>query len=212
MVLMTFSNILGAIILIAIILPWFLIAVLAVSLAYLWAALFYQESARELKRLGTFYSVRQTLEMPTIFIICRCSPAFGAVCTLFGVTCRIGKVASSFYRGFLSFFFSQATIRAYGESDRFRRENVQRIDTENRQATLRTCLLSFNSAICIRAYMLTVVNQRWLGIRLDILGVLLTFIVAILTVSARFSISPAQTGVTLTYIISVQQVQPHLTL
>lgn len=49
MLLMTFSNILGAIILIAIILPWFLIAVAAVSLAYLWAALFYQASARELK-------------------------------------------------------------------------------------------------------------------------------------------------------------------
>lgn len=53
--------------------------------------------------------------------------------------------------------------------------------------------------------MLTVVNQRWLGIRLDLLGILLTFVVAILTVVARFSISPAQTGVTLSYIISVQQ-------
>lgn len=52
---------------------------------------------------------------------------------------------------------------------------------------------------------MTVVNQRWLGIRLDILGILLTFVVAILTVAARFSISPAQTGVTLSYIISVQQ-------
>jgi hypothetical protein len=60
--------------------------------------------------------------------------------------------------------------------------------------------------------MMTVVNQRWLGIRLDVLGILLTFVVAILTVSARFSISPAQTGVTLSYIISVQQVQPHLNL
>ena len=44
-----------------------------------------------------------------------------------------------------------------------------------------------------------------MGIRIDMLGLLLTFIVAILTVVARFSISPSQTGVTLSYVISVQQ-------
>jgi hypothetical protein len=37
------------------------------------------------------------------------------------------------------------------------------------------------------------------------LGLLLTFVVAILTVAARFTISPAQTGLTLSYIISTQQ-------
>lgn len=37
------------------------------------------------------------------------------------------------------------------------------------------------------------------------LGLLLTFVVAILTVVARFSISPSQTGLTLSYIIGVQQ-------
>ena len=52
---------------------------------------------------------------------------------------------------------------------------------------------------------MTVVNQRWLGMRVDILGLLLTFIVAILTVATRFTISPSQTGVTLSYIISIQQ-------
>lgn len=57
----------------------------------------------------------------------------------------------------------------------------------------------------IRAYWLTVTNQRWLGIRLDFLGSLLTFVVALLTVGTRFTISPAQTGLTLSYILSVQQ-------
>lgn len=56
-----------------------------------------------------------------------------------------------------------------------------------------------------RAYWLTVTNQRWLGLRLDFLGTLLTFAVALLVVGTRFTISPAQTGVTLSYIISVQQ-------
>lgn len=47
--LLTLSNIIGAIILIAIILPWFLIGVFVVSILYVYAALFYRPSARELK-------------------------------------------------------------------------------------------------------------------------------------------------------------------
>ena len=49
MFLMTFSSIIGAVILIAIVLPWFLIAVTAVSILYALAAMFYRASARELK-------------------------------------------------------------------------------------------------------------------------------------------------------------------
>ena len=37
------------------------------------------------------------------------------------------------------------------------------------------------------------------------LGLILTFVVAMLTVVARFSISPSQTGVALSYVIAVQQ-------
>ena len=37
------------------------------------------------------------------------------------------------------------------------------------------------------------------------LGFLLTFVVAILTVAARFTIFPARTGLTLSYIVSTQQ-------
>lgn len=64
---------------------------------------------------------------------------------------------------------------------------------------------SDSPTIVFSAYWLTVTNQRWLGIRLDFMGILLTFVVAILTVGTRFSISPAQTGLVLSYIISVQQ-------
>ena len=66
-----------------------------------------------------------------------------------------------------------------------------------------TCLLL--TPHILSAYWLTVTNQRWLGIRLDFLGILLTFVVAILSVAARYSISPSQMGVVLSYIISVQQ-------
>ncbi|KAI0768063.1 P-loop containing nucleoside triphosphate hydrolase protein [Trametes elegans] len=146
----TLANILGAIILIAIVLPWFLIAVAAVSVAYIWAAMFYRASARELKRLDAL-------------------------------------LRSSLYSHFSESLSGLATIRAYGESERFLDENRKRVDIEN------------------RAYWLTVTNQRWLGIRLDLMGILLTFVVAMLTVGTRFSISPSQTGVVLSYIISVQQ-------
>lgn len=37
------------------------------------------------------------------------------------------------------------------------------------------------------------------------MGIFLTFVVAMLTVGTRFTISPSQTGVVLSYIISVQQ-------
>jgi len=45
----TFSSILGAIILISIVLPWFLIGVFAILVVYIYAAAFYRASARELK-------------------------------------------------------------------------------------------------------------------------------------------------------------------
>ncbi|KAK7051247.1 hypothetical protein VNI00_004747 [Paramarasmius palmivorus] len=146
----TTSSVLGAIILISIVLPWFLIAVVVIMSVYLYAAHFYRASARELKRLDAV-------------------------------------LRSSLYSHFSESLSGLATIRAYGETDRFLRENEHRVDIEN------------------RAYWLTVTNQRWLGIRLDFLGTLLTFVVAILTVATRFSISPAQTGLVLSYILSIQQ-------
>ncbi|CUA69652.1 ABC transporter C family member 12 [Rhizoctonia solani] len=146
----TMSQILGAIILIAILLPWFLIPVISILIIYYWVALFYRSSARELKRLDAI-------------------------------------LRSSLYGHFSESLSGLATIRAYDEVGRFREENQRRMDIEN------------------RAYWLTVTNQRWLGIRLDSLGTVLIFCVAILVVAARFSISPSQTGVALSYILLVQQ-------
>ncbi|KAG6832807.1 hypothetical protein H0H92_009426 [Tricholoma furcatifolium] len=146
----TSSSIIGAIILISIVLPWFLIGVACIIMLYFYAAAFYRASARELKRLDAV-------------------------------------LRSSLYSHFSESLSGLTTIRAYGESERFRLENEARVDIEN------------------RAYWLTVTNQRWLGIRLDFLGALLTFVVSMLTVGTRFTISPAQTGLVLSYILSVQQ-------
>jgi len=146
----TLASILGAIILVAVILPWFLIAVACILMMYFYFAAFYRSSAREIKRLDAL-------------------------------------LRSALYTHFSESLSGLATIRAYSASERFRLDNERYMDTEN------------------RAYWLTVTNQRWLGVRLDFLGSLLTFIVSMLAVAARFTVSPAQTGVVLAYILSVQQ-------
>jgi hypothetical protein len=58
----TFSSILGAVILVSIVLPWFLIAVLVIFIVYFYAAVFYQASARELKVCQASYKSSLTDE------------------------------------------------------------------------------------------------------------------------------------------------------
>ncbi|KAJ6632266.1 P-loop containing nucleoside triphosphate hydrolase protein [Mycena sp. CBHHK59/15] len=80
------------------------------------------------------------------------------------------------------------TIRSYGEIPRFIKDNKYYIDLEN------------------RALFLTVTNQsRWLAVRLDALGSVLVFLVAILAAVGVASISPAQIGLILTYTTSLTQ-------
>jgi ABC-type multidrug transport system fused ATPase/permease subunit len=162
----TASTLVGAIILIAILLPWFLLPVFVVMVVYAWFAAFYRASAREIKRLDSI-------------------------------------LRSAVYTHFSETLSGLSTIRAYGEADRFRADNEERLDVENRFVPFFEASQSTPYSL-FSAYWLSFTNQRWLGIRLDGLGALLTFIVAILTVGTRFSISPAQTGVALSYILAVQ--------
>jgi ATP-binding cassette, subfamily C (CFTR/MRP), member 1 len=55
------------------------------------------------------------------------------------------------------------------------------------------------------AYFLTFSNQRWLSVRLDIIGNLLVFTTGILVVTARFNVSPSISGLVLSYILSIVQ-------
>jgi ATP-binding cassette, subfamily C (CFTR/MRP), member 1 len=54
-----------------------------------------------------------------------------------------------------------------------------------------------------RAYYMTIIDQRWLGIRLDFVGDVLIFVVAILVVTSRFSVSPSIAGLVLAYCVQV---------
>ena len=60
----TLAQIIGSVVLIAIALPWFLIAMAIISVAYWYMAIFYRSSARELKRLGE--SARSSKRTPDL--------------------------------------------------------------------------------------------------------------------------------------------------
>ncbi|KAI3323118.1 ATP-binding cassette transporter protein [Xylariaceae sp. AK1471] len=80
-----------------------------------------------------------------------------------------------------------ASIRAYGLQRRF-------------VGDLRDAIDEMNSA-----YYLTFSNQRWLSVRLDLIGNLLVFTTGILVVTSRFSVPPSIGGLVLSYILSIVQ-------
>ena len=78
-----------------------------------------------------------------------------------------------------------ATIRAYGLQESFKKELDEAIDAMD------------------SAYFITFANQRWLSVRIDVIGNLLVFTTAILVVTSRFNVNPSTAGVVLSYILQV---------
>ena len=78
-----------------------------------------------------------------------------------------------------------SSIRAYGLQEYF-------------AGKLRASVDQMNSA-----YYLTFSNQRWLSVRLDLIGNLLVFTTGILVVTSRFNVSPSIAGLVLSYILSI---------
>ncbi|GAA6063571.1 hypothetical protein JCM10212_003150 [Sporobolomyces blumeae] len=146
----TLASVVGSVVLIAIVQQWFLLVVAALLCLYVFAASFYRQSARELKRLDNL-------------------------------------LRSSLYAHFSESLSGLPTVRAYGEIPKFVKQNQNFLDIEN------------------RAYYLTVINQRWLGLRLDFFGSCLTFAVAMFSVGTAKTVSPAQTGLILSYILTISQ-------
>lgn len=75
-----------------------------------------------------------------------------------------------------------ATIRAYRLQEQFVNDLYGALDRMN------------------SAYFITFVNQRWLSLRLDTIGNMLLFTTTILVIASRTSVSPAISGVVLSYI------------
>lgn len=78
-----------------------------------------------------------------------------------------------------------STIVAYGEQQRFLKTNENHLNRMN------------------AAYFLTLVNQRWLAIRLDGVGTCITIVVTILCVSHQFKISPSSVGLVVSSLLQV---------
>ena len=62
-----------------------------------------------------------------------------------------------------------------------------------------------------RAYLLTTVNQRWLAIRLDFLGGMMVFAVAIMAAQGGGGLTPAQIALCLTYMATLVQLMSMVT-
>ena len=77
------------------------------------------------------------------------------------------------------------TVRAFGKQEEFSGITDQNLDVMN------------------RAYFVTIINQRWLGIRLNFVGNVLIFIVSILVVTSRFQVSPSISGMILAYCVQI---------
>lgn len=76
-------------------------------------------------------------------------------------------------------------ISAYGNKNAFVKKNEWAIDNMN------------------AAYFLTIANQRWLAFRVDLVGFSLCFVIAMLSVTGQFSISPSAAGLVLSYILQI---------
>ncbi|KAK4055919.1 hypothetical protein OIO90_003176 [Microbotryomycetes sp. JL221] len=94
---------------------------------------------------------------------------------------------SEVYSWFSESLAGLSTIRACQESSRFVSGLQDRVDREN------------------RALLLTVYNQRWLAVRLDLMGALLTITVSAIAVGQRRTLSPSVIGLALSTILAIQQ-------
>ncbi|KAF7196178.1 Multidrug resistance protein fer6, partial [Pseudocercospora fuligena] len=151
MFLSTTAQVVGAVVLIAILLPWFLLAVAFVVVMFVFTGMYYRPAARELRRLDALLR----------------SPIY--------------EHATESLAGIM-------VIRSLGALKTTIDRNTQNINREN------------------SAYWLSVACQRWFSVRLDLLGVCLVLLVGIIVVASRGSISAAQGGVALSYIVTVQSV------
>ncbi|KAH7925482.1 ABC protein [Leucogyrophana mollusca] len=117
---------------------------------------------------------------------------YGYFAAFYRASAREIKRLDSMLRSILYAHFSETltglpTIRSYGEIQRFINDNKYYVDLED------------------RALYLTVTNQRWLAIRLDFMGGILVFIVALFAVVDISGINAAQIGLVLTYTTSLSQ-------
>ncbi|KAI0701736.1 multidrug resistance-associated ABC transporter [Earliella scabrosa] len=103
------------------------------------------------------------------------------------------KRLDSLLRSYLYASYSEtltglSTVRAYRSQSRFITKSEESLDLEN------------------RAYYMTIVIQRWLGVRLDIMGNCLILGICLFAAGFRTTVDPSRIGVVLSYTLSITQV------
>ncbi|CCE86240.1 Piso0_005899 [Millerozyma farinosa CBS 7064] len=89
------------------------------------------------------------------------------------------------YNSFSETLGGMATIKAYKAEGRFLHRNAVSIDKTN------------------EAYYVSIANQRWLGIHLDVIATLFALIIALLSVFRVFNINAASVGLLLSYVLEI---------
>ncbi|KIK63265.1 hypothetical protein GYMLUDRAFT_40975 [Collybiopsis luxurians FD-317 M1] len=95
---------------------------------------------------------------------------------------------SALYSSYSETLTGLSTIRAYREQERSVLDAQNGLDLEN------------------RAYYMTILNHRWLAVRLDLLGNILILGIALFAAGFRKSVDPSKIGVVLSYTLSITQV------
>ncbi|CCH46151.1 putative membrane protein [Wickerhamomyces ciferrii] len=103
------------------------------------------------------------------------------------------KRLESIKRSFVFSHFNESltgmrVIKSYGSQERFKQRYEKLIDDMD------------------SAYFVTLANQRWLGVRLDAVGSLISLFVAILCSCGVFNMNGAQSGLLVSYIIQIASI------
>lgn len=99
---------------------------------------------------------------------------------------RLEATQRSFvYNNFNETLGGMNTIKAYKASNRFLTKNSKFIDNMN------------------EAYFITIANQRWLGIHLDLIACVFALVIALLCVNRVFKINASSAGLLLSYVLQI---------
>ena len=91
---------------------------------------------------------------------------------------------SPLYQQFGETLSGATTIRAYGDQDRFIRDNLHRVDTQN------------------RPFIYLWAANRWLALRMDFSGALVSFFAGVFIILSVGKVDPGAAGLSLTYAIT----------
>lgn len=150
MYMLTLGMICSVFILIIAYFPYFTIALVPLTILFIFSAAYYRSSAREMKRYEAVFR-------------------------------------STVFAKFSEGLSGTASIRAYGLQDRFVKKIRESIDEMN------------------SAYYMTFSNQRWLSLRVDMIGVMVVLVTGILVVTDRFNVNPSIGGLVLSYVLTLIQ-------